>query len=223
MNSYTLIIVITGLLGFSTAWNLLETPLRKWCFDFYRQGKKYFQKLYQRQKIRDQWSDGIQLLSGALRAGLSLEQALDIMREESPAPLRDHLRDQWSKGGEWLPLAKRIEILFDDEELGLTKSTLKLSFEMGGRLTQLLETQARLLRRKKEMQLKVKTLTAQGRLSAWIVGLTPFVLLGLLFTLSPDFVRPLFDLKQGRILLVFICFLVVSGLILVHRVIRMDP
>lgn len=174
-------------------------------------------------KIESAWPIALLLLAGALQAGLPLAEALDIFLAEAPGPLRDVLAARAARCPAWMPLQEKIERLFAEEYLALPKAILLFSHESGGKLAGLISTSAALLEKKRELKEKVSVLTAEGRLSAWVVGASPFVLLLFLGCVSPDFVRPLFVFKTGWLLLGTVVLLVGTGLFFVHRAVRVEP
>ena len=73
-----------------------------------------------------------------------------------------------------------------------------------------------------EMDEKISMMTAQSKLTAWIVGLSPFLFLGMMAFLSPEVVGPLFTTKIGLILLGMVVLLVGSGGFFVYRMARVE-
>ena len=167
--------------------------------------------------IRKQWPKGLLMLAGLLQSGLNLNDALEIFLQESPEPLRSLLRLRSGDGFAWLPFEGQVERLFVGREFGSVRGCLLLSQKSGGPVAPQLVTVARLFQRRMEMKSKVRTLTAQGRMSAWIVAATPFALLLLLKVISPEFVEPLFSTIPGRKLLSMAGLMTAAGLYLVHK------
>ncbi len=180
-------------------------------------------EFYQRSSIEKQWPDAVLLLSGALKAGLSLNEALQVILSESPEPLKSHLHDRLGAHYEWIPLSMRVEKLFRGSSLSLVRAVLLFSNEAGGQETALLEICTRLMKRKLEMKQRIGTLTAQGKLTAWVVGLSPFGLLISLTVLSPEFVQPFFLTGVGHCLLALIFIMVMTGLLMVHWLVKIEP
>lgn len=169
-------------------------------------------------KIQGLWPDALVLLGGCLRAGLTLNDALGVMVEESPEPLRSLLRSRLREVGDWSSVDVRVQRLLNDHFLTLPRLALCLSLEWGGDVVHVLDMSAQLLRKKMEMKQRIDVLTASGRLSAWVVGASPFVMMLVLMWLSPDFMAPLFNCRAGRLLLGLVVLLVTAGLWMVHRV-----
>jgi tight adherence protein B len=73
------------------------------------------------------------------------------------------------------------------------------------------------------MKEKIRMLTAQGRVSAWVVGLSPFGLMLLFQLVAPEFMEPLFATRAGRGCVLLVIVLVLAGLWTVHRVVKVEP
>jgi tight adherence protein B len=190
---------------------------------FYERLGRWWKAWRDREKIRAQWPDGLVLLAGALRAGLTLPEALTVLVEESPEPLRAHLKQRAHALEPWLPLSQRIEILFQEDALSLVRAVLLVAHESGGKLPSLLDASVRLLRRKQELRERAQTLTAQGRLSAWVVGASPFTMMALLSVLSPGYMTLFFTTATGQVLLGLVVILVAAGFYFVQRAAAVEP
>lgn len=172
--------------------------------------------------LKNQWPEALILIAGALKAGLTIEDAIGVLLHESPDPLKSHMAESLGQEAGWLPLEKRVERIFAGAFLALPRAALILSHQVGARAVSLLETSARLLRQKQELQDKVTTLTAQGRASAWIVGASPFAMMAFFSIASPEFMAPLYTTKLGLFLLGLVFFLVCVGLYVAHRIVQLE-
>lgn len=172
-------------------------------------------------KLAEQWPDALLFLSEALKAGVNVETAMDLLSEAAPPPLQTHLQHQWI-GKKWCAPMDRIALLLADPSLVLAKATLLLSYHTGGTVAPLLEKSARLLQARLDLQERVHTLTVQGKTSAWVVGLSPFFLLGGFSLFSPDYVLVLFTTKTGGALLGVVTVMIAAGLYFVHRVAHVE-
>jgi len=180
---------------------------------------KHFFKFLAKKSRRIQISPEIFfLVSGWLKAGLTLEEVWELLIKESPPDFRELTR--LDAGGEagWLSIQQRFQILFQDEKWALARAVLQMGHESGGELAKALTQCALIYQRKTELEKRIGVLTSEGKLSAWVVGLVPFGFLGLLYFVAPDMVRPLFFSKAGRVLLVAAMLLSSAGIYLVHKV-----
>ncbi len=172
--------------------------------------------------LRDQWPTALVFVAGALKAGLSIEQAFEALRVEAPEPLKSVLNQRIDETWEWMPPNARVDTLFAEPDLALARAALILTRETGGQTARLLERSANALRIKNEIEDRASALSAQGRASAWVVGLTPPGILVLFGVFSPDYLAPLFTTRIGFMVLGVVAVLILIGLMLVHRLARVE-
>jgi len=175
---------------------------------------------HRRARALRQWPQALLFLAGAVSAGATLDDAFDHLAREAPEPLRT----QVARGARASSLTTEARILrtFDDPGLRFARAALLLYLRTGGRVGRLLETTAAVLQERVESEERVRALTAQGRVSAWIVALTPFGLIGAMSLLAPDMAAPLFTTGIGRLVLAAASALVMLGLFLAQRMARVD-
>jgi tight adherence protein B len=161
-------------------------------------------------------------LAGALKSGLSIEEAIRTLANEAPDPLRSELQGSVIDYHLWSSVSVRLDRLLRGPDLALARAALLLSKETGGKVSVVVEKAAVILNKKKDLNQKLKTLTAQGKASAWIVGLSPVGLLLMFLLLSPDFVAPLFKTGLGLKVLGLALTMLITGLFFVQRVCRLE-
>lgn len=175
--------------------------------------------------FRQQMPDLLMLVAGGLRAGSGLGQALAQAGAEIEPPARQELglllREQ--RLGVGLAqalgsLARRMPI----EETILFASALRIGAETGGGMARTLESLAETTRRKLAIEGKIRALTAQGRLQAWIMGALPVVLAALLFVIDPIAMRALVDTWQGWTVCAVVAVLQGIGMVLIRRIVAID-
>lgn len=156
-------------------------------------------------KFQNQLGETLLILSNTIRAGLTFERALLTIAEGLPVPISEELL---RTGGE-IQVGTPIETAMDDlaermqnEDLKLVTSAVLIQKRVGGNLADILEIISGTVKDRIEIKRKVKTLTAQGRASAQIVGVLPLALIVLVSMVSPTYMVPLFTTSLGIILLV---------------------
>jgi tight adherence protein B len=173
-----------------------------------------------REKAFRQWPPALLFVSGAVSAGATLDDAFDHLSREAPEPLRSQvLRGARSAA---LTTESRILRTLADPRLRFARAALVLYLQTGGRVGRLLDTTAAVLQERVESEARVSALTAQGRVSAWIVAVTPFGLIGAMALLAPDMAAPLFTTLIGRFVLLGASVLVGLGLVLTQRMARVE-
>jgi tight adherence protein B len=171
----------------------------------------------------EQLPDNLQVLASALRAGHSLVGALSVVVDDAPEPSRSELRRVVADEQLGVPLETAIDVVVrrmdntDLEQVGLVAA---LQRETGGNMAEVLDRVSETIRERFELRRMVQTLTAQGRMSRWVVSLIPVVLLLAISALNPQYVQPLFTETFGRVLLVAAGFMVILGSYVIKRIVE---
>lgn len=151
-------------------------------------------------KIERQLPDALDLIGRALRAGHSFPSGLKMVSEELSGPIASEFgatHDEVNYGvtlqQALINLGQRVPVT----DLRYFVVAVLIQRETGGNLTELLTNLSRLIRSRLQLQAKVKVLTAESRLSAWTLGLMPFILAALLNMGNPEFIRVLWTDPAG--------------------------
>ncbi len=169
--------------------------------------------------------DGLSMLARTLRAGLPLSQALQTVSQEMRGPVAKEFGTVFSElnyGGDlrsaFLSMLERIPSL----AVMAMATAIMIQRETGGNLAESITRLERLQRERFRFQRHLRTLTASNRTTAWIVGLIPFMLAGVLELLSPGYLRTLTDHPIGQTLLYVALGLQALGALWIRRLIRLD-
>lgn len=186
-----------------------------------RQGLRYLHRRRLR-RFDTQLPEMLQALSYALRAGASLPVALRRLMIHTPAPLSQEmglvLREQ--RIGVPLDTALRaLSVRIPTRATVLMVAALRTALATGGNLAQMLERMAALLRARNELGLRVKTLTAQGRMQAWIVGALPVLLALALQCLEPQAMALLWHTPPGWAAIAVMVTLESVGFWMIRRIV----
>jgi tight adherence protein B len=177
----------------------------------------------QRQLFAEQLPDNLQVLASALRAGHSLVGALSVVVEDSPEPAKSEFRRVIADEQLGVPLEDAIEVVavrMDSTDLRQVGLVAALQHETGGNTAEVLDRVAETVRERFELRRLVRTLTAQGRLSRWILTGLPVFLLIIISLLNPDYISPLYTHTGGRLLLIVAAVMVTSGSLVIRRIIN---
>jgi tight adherence protein B len=152
----------------------------------------------QRRRLRafdDQLPDTLSLWVGALRAGYSVVQAMETIARESPEPSKAEFRRVVmemqigiSPENAFANMLARIE----SEDLDLVFTAVNVQREVGGNLAEILEIISHTIRERIRIKREIQVLTAQGRLTGYLIGLLPIFLSLLLLAISRDYMSQLF-------------------------------
>ena len=176
-------------------------------------------------KFEEQLPDALTMLAGALRAGLSLNTAMAQLVIEARAPLGQEfslmLREQ------------RLGVTLEQSLNGLVRrvptqttvlvvSAMHIAAETGGGLAEMLERTANTVRNRLQIEGKIRALTAQGKLQAWVVGLLPLLLMFVLDHLQPVAMSQLWHSHMGWGALAVIATLEFLGIFVIRRIVAID-
>lgn len=165
------------------------------------------------------------MLASALRAGVSLMPALRQVVALGGGPVAQEfglmVREQ-RLGVPWEEALEHLNARMAAESTSLVVAAMRISARTGGNLAEALDNIAQTMRARLQLQDRVRVLTAQGRLQAWIVGALPLLLLAVLDWLEPASMAPLWHTPQGWLVLGLVATLETLGILLIRRVVRID-
>ena len=142
-----------------------------------------------------QLPDTIVLLSNALRSGSSFLQAMELVSREQRPPIATEFGRVIREVNLGIPFQKALENLvrrIESEDLGLMATAISIQYQVGGNLSEILDSIAFTIRERIRIKGEIKTLTAQQRMSGYVVGFLPLGLAGMLFLVAPSFMMRMF-------------------------------
>jgi tight adherence protein B len=179
----------------------------------------------QRRAFDEQLPDNLQVVASAMRAGHTFVGALAVMAEDAPEPSRRELRRVLADEQLGVPLIdalNNVTARMDSKDFEHVALVASLQRETGGNTAEVIDTVTETIRERLELRRLVSTLTAQGRLSGWIVSLLPVILLIVITLLSPHYVHPLFHRTLGIVALAFGAALIGLGFWFVRRIVDIE-
>lgn len=171
----------------------------------------------------DQLPDNLQVLSSALRAGHSFVGALSVVVDDAYEPSQSEFRRVVGDEQLGVPLEDALEVVvlrMDNRDLKQVALVAALQRQTGGNMAEVLDRVSETIRERAELRAMVRTLTAQGRMSRWVVSALPVVLLLVISGLNPAYVSPLFTEPAGQIALGVAAGMVVSGSLVIKRIVN---
>jgi tight adherence protein B len=184
-------------------------------------------KLRQRRfdKLEQQLPDALLLLAGGLKAGMGLSQTIAQLVREAQAPVSQEfdlvLREQRLGVG----LDEALEGLQQRaplQSVTLSVSAMRIASETGGQLAETLERASSTLRQKLAMEAKIRALTSQGKLQAWVVGALPILLIVVLNKMEPAAMELMFTTRAGWATLACIGLLEFFGVMIIRKIVDID-
>lgn len=178
-----------------------------------------------RAKFLERFPDALDVLIRAVRAGIPVVQAMRLVGSELPGPVSrefrligDALRLGQDQGDVMTAAAERIGL----PDFHFLTVCLQLQRETGGPMAETLENLASIIRTRREVQLKTRALSAQGRMSSKIIAMVPVVTMGALQFIGDHYLDVLFDTPTGHKILWIAGAMVLLGLVVINRMARME-
>jgi tight adherence protein B len=163
------------------------------------------------------------VIASAMRAGHSLAGALQVVVEDAPEPARAELNRVIADERLGVPLDEAFGTVvqrMQNKDLEQVALVAALQRETGGNTAEVLDRVNGTMRERTALRRLVSSLTAQGRMSRWVLTGIPVVLLLLLTSINPTYMHPLYVTPIGKTLLTVAALMVVSGSLVIKRIVN---
>ncbi len=171
----------------------------------------------------EQLPDALQLVVGSLRAGFSLPQSIDALVREGSDPVAGELGRALAEtrvGGDLEDALERVGQRNDNQDLAWLVMAIRIQREVGGNLSEVLETAVDTMRERARLGRHVLALSAEGRLSARILLAMPIVLGGWMFAFRREYLAPLYTQPLGILMLGTSVLMIGIGALWLRKVVQ---
>lgn len=165
----------------------------------------------------------LDMIARSLRAGHALSAALEIVGEQSAEPVRSEFRTVCRQQNLGMPFREALLSLLDrvpSTDLQLAVTSMLVQRETGGNLVEILDRANQVMRERIRLEGQVRVYTAQGRLTAWILGLLPAFLYLMLRLANPAYMRVMTTDPTGQKLLMACAFQILFGFVVIRRIVK---
>jgi len=169
--------------------------------------------------------DTLGLLASTLRVGYSLPQAMTSVVEEGREPIRTEFNHALVDARLGMAAEAALEGIadrVDSDDFRWVVMAIRIQREVGGNLAELLDTVAETMRDRARLRRQVNTLSAEGRISAWVIGGLPVVFVVYLLLVRPEYLSPLVTDPLGLLLLALAAALFAGGVVGLRWAIKVD-
>jgi tight adherence protein B len=173
----------------------------------------------------DQLPDALAVLASSLRAGHSLLQAIDNVAQEAD----DKTDAEWAEVVRQTRLGIPVEDAIDDmthrigsRDLHWISLVARVQHQAGGNMAEMFDIVAETVRQRHRLRGQVRTLTAQGRMTRWVLTIAPFALGGLLMLMSPTYINGFLSSRIGQAMIVAACCLIVVGSLWLKKIVEIE-
>jgi tight adherence protein B len=177
------------------------------------------------QKLETQLPEALTMIANSLRAGFGLLQAMDLAADQLEHPVSVEL----AKAVEDTNIGSSIEEAFRalsernaSRDLDLVVTAVMVQRSAGGNLSEILQTVTDTMRERVRIRGEINTLTAQQRLTGIVIALMPVAVGAMFLVISPDYIKPLFTVPMGRMMLGMSAFLETVGVIVIQRILSIE-
>jgi tight adherence protein B len=169
--------------------------------------------------------DTLSLLSGTLRAGYSLMQGVEAVSQEVEEPMGLELRRVVTEARLGRPLEQALDGTAErmaSPDFAWAVMAIRIQREVGGNLSELLMTVADTMVQRERLRRDVASLTAEGRVSAIVLGALPPGLGLIMYFINPDYVSVLFDSGLGNVMLGLAVVSMIIGFVWMKKIIEIE-
>lgn len=178
-----------------------------------------------RSKFEEQLPELLNLLSGSLRAGWGMLQAVSLVVEQMPSPASDEFRRVQTESRLGLSVEEALENMagrLQSDDFKWTVAAINIQREVGGNLAEVLDIVATTMRDRAELRRHISSLTAEGRLSGIILMVLPFVELIMLLLVNPSYLSTMLTSPLGWLLMGMGVLLLIVGGIWLRRAVSVE-
>ena len=173
----------------------------------------------------NQLGDCLMMVANAMRAGFSFLQAMDLISKEMEPPMSEEFKHVMRD----INLGASVERALDDmdkrvnsPDFSLVVTAVLIQQQVGGDLAHILDTISETIQDRIRMRREVRTLTAQGRMSGWVLAALPIVTGLLISSISPGYMDPLFNDRWGHIAIAIAVVMELVGFFVIQRIVNID-
>ena len=175
--------------------------------------------------LTQQLPDALSIISSGLRAGFSFPQAMSVVGKEIGPPLGEEFSRVLWENRMGKPVEEALQNLgkrTGSEDLNLLITALLIQRQLGGNLAEILDNINWTIRERLRIKKEIKTLTAQGRLSAVIIILLPFAVAAILMAMNPEYMLTLFQEPLGLAMVVSAVILQLLGIFFIYKIVNIE-
>lgn len=193
-------------------------PVGIWIYVRVRIGRR-------RQAFTEQLGDCLTTVANALRAGYSFQQAMDVVSREMEPPISTEFERVSTDVAMGVAMENALEQMnkrVGSSDFDLVVTAVLIQREVGGNLAQVLDTISDTINERIRMKREIRTLTAQGRFSAWTLMLLPFFVAGFCLTFNKEQMELFISEEMGRFALAFAVLMEIFGFIVIQKIVDIE-
>jgi tight adherence protein B len=171
------------------------------------------------------FADAIDVMVRGLKAGLPVSDAMKVIAAESGPPVGPEFSEVVEGQRIGITIDQGIERMFERmplSEVNFLGIVMSIQSKTGGNLSEALGNLSKVLRDRKKMKAKIRAVSQEAKSSAAIIGSLPFVIMGALTVLNPQYLNPLFNTNAGNIMLAGCGLWMLTGVLVMRKMINFE-
>lgn len=224
-----LVLSVTAALGLSLVFYLIDRPILipvglivgffgpRWWVGFRQKARA--------KKFDDQLADALNLVVNSLRAGYSTNQAMEVISHEMPDPIATEFGRavlEMQLGIDFDAAMLNMLRRMPSDDLDLVITAMSVQREVGGNLAEVLDSISFTIRERIRIKGDINTLTAQGRITGYIITFLPFGLSGFMYLARREFFGPMLEDPCGWIMLGTGLFMIIIGYVIINKIVNIE-
>lgn len=178
-----------------------------------------------RRDFEAQLPDVLDLVASSMEAGHSLLTALQLVGQDAAEPMGSEVLRVLSETEVGRPLLEALDAMalrLDVQDLDWTVEGIRIQSEVGGRLSEMLRTLASFMRAREEVRRELRALTAEGKLSAYVLGGLPILMLLFMTLAAKSYVATLYSTRAGQLMLGVAAVLMVGSGLVMRKIVDVE-
>lgn len=192
----------------------------------------YIMYKYSKRQIRkrndlfiNQFPDALDMIVRSVRSGFPLTTALQMLAENAEEPVRSEFRqvvDDLALGRSLTDALGRLAIRINEPDIRFFVVVLSVQQETGGNLSEIVSNLSGVIRKRKQLRMKIRAMTSEGKATGWVLGALPVLVFGALTFVQPGYLQPFFNDSLGQTFLMVILALMGTCFFVVKQMINID-
>ena len=174
-------------------------------------------------QFSNQLGDAIAMMSNAIKSGFTFQQAMDIVAKEIKGPISEEFVRALNEIQLGVTLEEALEGIcqrIKDDDFEMVAMSVVIQRQVGGNLSQILDTVGETIRDRIKLKGEIKSLTAEGVISGWAIGLLPVIVAAMCSAMNEEYFKPLQESGLGDMLLIGCIVSEVIGMLVIRWIIN---
>jgi tight adherence protein B len=216
-------IILSAVIVYMLFYKALFALMAAICFIIVIAAVLHYRKVQRTEKITEQLPNALMMIARSLRAGHSMNSAIELVGLETPSPLGSLFKTAYDQQKLGLNITDALTGMLERVEsldLRFFVTTISINSDLGGNLSETLDKLAETIRQRFQIRRQVKVYTAQGRLSGYVLACLPIFMFFAIYILNPPYVMLLITEKKGNYMLITAAAMQIVGSLVIRKIIN---